>query len=521
MQRRSFLAATAGALVAPRLASAANAQITVLANEPIAAINPLVHGHFVEHLGGVVYDGIWVGENSKIANIGGLRKSLVDALKKIQAPVFRWPGGCFADSYQWKDGIGPRAQRPKRTNFWEGSSLLRKLEDSPARYDPNTFGTNEFMRFCRETGGKPYFAVNVRSSTPKEFYEWVEYCNAPSGRTTWSNMRGEAPYNVEFWGIGNESWGCGGNYTPEEYSVEYRKFTAWAPGYGVPLKYLPSGPNGGDLNWTRGFFEAMLRKDRNSINNVWGWALHYYCGTTGKSAVDYTDAEFYDLLARAQVMEDLINRHWTIMGQYDREHRIKFAIDEWGTWHREGTQVGPDHLFGQQATMRDALVAGLTLDIFHRHADKVSMGCIAQLINCLQSLFLAHEDQFVLTANYHVFDLYRAHQNGTAVRAVFGAPLVEKAPRLAGSASVKDKVLTLTGVNTHLTEPLAAAIEVAGAAVKSARLEVLSSPDSHHHNTFAQPNRLVPRPAQATASGSSIKAELPPISVWKITADLA
>src|SRR5574338_502003 len=246
MKRRDFLRGTAvvsaGILVerARGLAQsthAADSRIEVLLGEEIGTISPNIYGHFAEHLGGVVYDGIWVGENSKVPNTGGIRTALVDALKRIKAPVIRWPGGCFADSYNWRDGVGPRAQRPKRTNFWANSGQIRN-GTGPATYDPNEFGTNEFMRFCQLAGGAPYFAANVRSGTPREFYEWVEYCNSPAGSTTLAQLRGGEPFNVQYWGIGNESWGCGGDFTGEEYSTEFRKFTSWVPGFGVPLKYI-------------------------------------------------------------------------------------------------------------------------------------------------------------------------------------------------------------------------------------------------------------------------------------------
>jgi len=302
MNRRTFIAASAGALVAPRASQAAEASITVLTNEPIGTISPLLHGHFVEHLGGVVYDGIWVGENSKIPNIAGLRKSLVDALKKINAPVFRWPGGCFADSYDWKDGVGPRDKRPTRTNFWI-RSLRKDTPDGPSKYDPNTFGTNEFMRFCKEIGAEAYLAANVRGGTPRDFNEWVEYCNSPENSTTWARVRGGAPFNVQYWGIGNESWGCGGDFTPEEYSVEFRKFTSWVPAFGTPLRYIPAGPNSGDLNWSRGFFSSLNAKSPRLLSRVWGWALHYYCRTEGTGeALDFTTDQYYELLGKADRM---------------------------------------------------------------------------------------------------------------------------------------------------------------------------------------------------------------------------
>jgi alpha-N-arabinofuranosidase len=519
MHRRSFLAASGAALLAPRAAHAAEGAVTVLLNEKIGTISPLLHGHFVEHLGGVVYDGVWVGENSKIANVAGLRKSLIDDLKAIQAPIFRWPGGCFADSYDWRDGVGPRERRPTRVNFWEQSGLLKKVQGGPAKYEPNAFGTNEFMRFCQEIGAKAYLAANLRSGTARDFNDWIDYCNAPAGTTTLSKLRGTAPFNVEHWGVGNESWGCGGNFTPEEYSVEYRKFTAWTPNFGVPLKFLPSGPNGGDLNWSRGFMQAMLRKDRNALRGIWGWALHYYCGTAG-GPVEFSDEQYYELLGKAVVMEDLIKNHWTVMGEFDREHRIKFAIDEWGAWHGAGSEVAPHHLFEQIGTVRDAVIAGLTLDIFNRHADKIAMANVAQLVNCIHSLFIAHEDKYLKTPNYHVFAMYQAHQNAEAVRAVFAAPNSQKVPRLDGSASVKGKQLVLTCTNSDLAQALPVRVKLEGATARSAEALVLTG-KPQAHNSFDTPDAVRPVALQAKASGEGVFFELPPSAVARLIVELA
>src|SRR5215813_4719682 len=259
MQRREFMGAALtgsvaliarGHFAAPQ-SRLADSRIEILTGEPIGKISPDIYGHFVEHLGGVVYDGIWVGEDSKVPNIGGIRKELVEHMRRIKASVVRWPGGCFADSYNWHDGVGPRKDRPRRTNFWvdnrgnRASQAYANLNTGPQKYEPNWFGTNEFMRFCKLTGMQPYIAANLRSLPAKDFYEWVEYCNALAGATTLSDMRAAAgdrePFNVEFWGVGNESWGCGGRFTPEEYSQEFRRFIAWAPRYGVNLKFIGAG----------------------------------------------------------------------------------------------------------------------------------------------------------------------------------------------------------------------------------------------------------------------------------------
>ncbi len=535
MNRRSFLSILPGGLLAACSARAADADIQVFLNEPIGSISPLIHGHFIEHLGGVIYDGVWVGEDSKIPNIGGVRKALVDAMRAIGPSVIRWPGGCFADSYDWRDGIGPRASRPRRRNFWASEGRLKDVpEASPARNDPNWFGTNEFLRFSKLIDAEPYLAANLRGMTAEDFNQWIEYCNSPAGASTLSERRAAngdpEPFNVRYWGVGNESWGCGGDLTAAEYSVEFRKFTAWTPTYGKPLSFIASGPDSGNYKWSRGFFGALAEKNPDLVNRVWGWALHYYCGTTGKGdSLDFTSEDAYELLDKANRMEDLITRHWSVMSEFDREHRVKLVVDEWGAWHHDSTAVAPHHLFGSVPTMRDALIAGITLDTFHRHADKVAMANAAQLVNCIQTLFLADGDKFCVTPTYEVFAMYKDHNNGQSLRTVFGAPDVSytldgkprQVMRLAGSASRNGNVLTLTAAHTHLTDPLDTVIRISGGTVKSARAVVLTGPDIHAHNDFAQPHAVKTSPAQVEASGSELRIHIPPASVIKIQADLA
>jgi alpha-N-arabinofuranosidase len=558
VDRRAFLktagAAVVSAEVAPRLASFGlapsprrtpygGAAIEVLLGEPIGTIAPELHGHFVEHLGGVVYDGIWVGEGSKIPNIGGVRKSLADALRSIGPPVVRWPGGCFADSYNWRDGIGPRSARPRRTNFWIDSSDWPKgCPDGPWKYDTNEFGTSEFIRFCRLVGGQPYLAVNLRSLSAQDFDDWVDYCNAPAGATTMADARaasGErAPFGVKYWGVGNESWGCGGNFRPEEYAAEFRRFAEWVPRYGVPLSLIASGPNGGDIDWTRRFFAAMA--ERRALGRVWGWALHHYSwnvsgGRTtdwreGKGdAVTYPVDEWYELLQEAGRIETLIIDHWSAMSEADTPHRVKLVVDEWGAWYRPGSEVDPTHLFGQQSTIRDAVLAGLSLDTFNRHADKVAMANVAQLVNCLHALFLAHEDRFVTTPTYHVFALYRAHQGGRAVRTVFSAPSINYARNgkpatlagLSGSASLHDRSLVLTVTNPDAREGCEAAISVRGAAISAARAVQLAADDIHAVNTFETPARITPTAERRVAAGvGPLVHVFPPASVTRLRIEL-
>ena len=525
---------------------ATDARIEVLIDEAIATINPDIYGHFTEHLGGVIYGGIWVGERSSVPNIDGIRAALVEALKRIKPPVIRYPGGCFADSYDWRDGVGARERRPRRTNFWVDDPDMRAPADAPQRFEPNQFGTNEFMRFCRLVGAEPYLAVNVRGLGAQAFYEWVEYCNAPAGTTTLAELRASGPvpsrepFRVRFWGIGNESWGCGGNLTPEEYAMEFRRFTAAVPSYGVDLKFIASGANSDDLNWTRGFFARTREKGEWMFDRIYGWGLHHYSwnvsgGRTtdwraGKGdAIKFDEEQYYELLREADRIESLIDRHWAVMGEYDRRHRVKLVVDEWGTWYRSGTEIDPTHLLGQQSTMRDALVAALTLDTFNRHADKVAMANIAQLVNCLQSLFLTREDRLLLTPTYHVFEMFMPHMGAQAVRTVFAAPSLTYRRNgqparfwgLSGSASLRDKLLTLTVVNPHLAESRATEIAVRGARIARAQARVLVADDVHAHNTFENPRAVEPRDEAVEVGANGVLVyDFRPASVTRLQLSL-
>jgi len=546
LRRREFLAAAltgpAALLVQPRslihAAPAADSRIEVLISEPIGKINPDIYGHFAEHLGGVVYDGIWVGENSRIPNISGVRKELVEHMRRIKPPVVRWPGGCFADSYDWRDGVGPRAQRPIRTNFWadnRATDRYRAVAGGPQKYDPNQFGTSEFLRFCKLVGAEPYLAVNLRSRSAKDFYEWVEYCNAPAGSTTLARLREDSgdrePFGVAYWGIGNESWGCGGNFTPDEYATEYRRFTAWVPRYGTRLSFIGAGPNGGDIEWTRRFLGKLTEKGRGMLNNMYGWAMHYYCGTTGAGIpTEYSVEEWYDLLNRASRMDTLITRQWAAMGETDSEHRVKLIVDEWGAWHKQDAEVPDSYLFGYAGTLRDALIAGLTLDTFNRHADKVVMANVAQLINTIHSLFVAAEDRFIVTPNFHVFEMYAAHQGGTSVRTLFSAPGVfykqgEASATLwglAGSASLQGKQLVLTVVNPHAVEERESEIVVQSAEIKEYRARTLAAADIHAHNSFSNPRALEPKDSTVQpGGGKSFLYRFAPASVTRLQLTLA
>ena len=561
--RRAFLksstlaaAATAlrdGSLMA-HAATQADAYIEIVPNEPIGTIAPEIYSHFIEHLGGVIYDGVWVGEGSRIPNVNGIRKDFIDTMRAVQAPALRWPGGCFADSYDWHDGIGPRDKRPARTAFW-------------GQQDTNEYGLHEFVHTCRAIGCKPYLAADLRSLPARDFYQEIEYCNAPAGPIA-SNSAARAvpntlaaqraangdsePFNVEYWGVGNESWGCGGNLTPEEYAAIFRRYTAWTPSYSkdTPLRFVAVGPNGDDVGWTRRLFESLHSNPERP--RLWGLSVHYY--TSGSAtkfaagdALQFSDGEFYDLLARGSFMERVVTDHWSAMG--DANHRVKLVVDEWGAWYGKGTELAPQYNLSQQSTMRDALLTGITLDIFQRHADKVAMANVAQTINCIHSLMLAQEDKFTVTPTFHVFRMYLPHRGAQSVRTEFTAPsiknplAIEQSPvggnsavgsikpnatlaGLSGSASIASsgngKQLTLTVVNPHIDRPFSTEIAVLGGGITSAKGTVLASHDVHDHNDFAHPDAVKPTTATVgSPSGGRLIHTFPAASVTTLELALA
>ncbi len=559
MQRRDFLRTSTlglGAAVLAKLpsfaaASGADAHIEILLGEALGAISPNIYGHFVEHLGGVVYDGIWVGENSKIPNIHGMRKDLVEHLRRIHAPVVRWPGGCFADSYDWKDGIGPREKRPRRTNFWAGEGKLPGKGNVPQAFEPNAFGTNEFIQFSRLTGAQPYLAANVRSLPAEDFYRWVEYCNSPAGSTSLAEMRAAAgfpePFNVRYWGVGNEPWGCGGQFTPEEYATEFRRYTAWLPGYGMDpgLALIAAGPSDGQTDWTRAFLKKLIEGHSGVINSLYGLSIHHYSWDLARGrthewnaakgdAVKFEAVDWFELLHEGDTLEGFIEDHWKAMGEFDAKRHVKLVVDEWGPWYKPGTEVDSTHLLGQMITLRDAVMSAATLDIFNRHPEKVAMANCAQLVNCLNSLFLAHEDKFVATPVFDVFEMYAPHQGGQGVRSVFNAPDVSydrdgKSASfwgLKGSASLKEKVLTLTVVNPDVSRPRETEIVLRTAAsgaagIKAARVTTLTDADIHAHNTFENPRAVRPQTKDLSTGGAALRHTFPPASVSALQITLA
>ncbi|MCU1263524.1 MAG: Alpha-N-arabinofuranosidase, partial [Bryobacterales bacterium] len=402
MQRRTLLKTAAfsglGALAGQPLL-AADAEIELSPGRTATEIARDIYGHFIEHLGGVIYDGIWVGKDSKIPNQDGIRRQFIDDMRGLGVPNLRWPGGCFADTYHWRDGVGPAARRPRTATYW-GSNLPPALHGA----EPNWLGTHEFMELCRATGAAPYLAANLASGSPQEFHDWLSYCNAPAGTVTLADERvangAREPFNVRYWGIGNEVWGCGGMLNPKEYASFYKLFTSQIPPYGKPY-LVACGPRGhsagGDVNWTSGLLEA-LQNERRPVP-MSGLSLHFYTDFRGArmSSAESTPEEWYAVIKEGSLLEEVILDNWAVMGKFDPSRRVKLIIDEWGVWYAHSPEIAPGFNLAQTVTLRDAVVTAMHFDIFNRHADKVAMANVAQTINCLHSLFMAHEDKYVRT----------------------------------------------------------------------------------------------------------------------------
>jgi len=494
--------------------SKSEATINVFLTEPIATINPNIYGHFAEHLGGCIYEGIWVGEDSVIPNTNGIRNDVIEALKRIKPPVVRWPGGCFADDYHWEDGIGTRSERPRRINAHWGQVI-----------ETNEFGTHEFIEFCRLIGAEPYICGNVGSGSPRELRDWIEYCNYP-GNSTLAQQRATngdvEPFRVKYWGVGNENWGCGGNFYPEDYAKEYRRFATFLFNFeDAPLYLIACGPSGNNHDWTRRFFEKL-----SGFRRINGFDAHYYCGTAGTDA-EYTIDQWYELICRSAYMEQLVVEQREIMDEFDKERKIHLIVGEWGTWHPPTPGREPRFLW-QQNTMRDALVAALSLDIFNRHADKVVMGNIAQTINVLQAMILTDGDKMLTTPTFHAYEMYAPHQGGESLRISFEAePITFKVGDderelfgLAGSASLREKELFLTVVHPDAEKPAEATINLKDAKAIGATVRTLMCDDIHAHNTFDAPETVKPSSESLSISGSAFQYDFPPASVTAISIKL-
>lgn len=484
--------------------------IVINADDRLGHISPEIYGHFSEHLGRCIYNGIYVGENSPISNTDGIRNDIIEAFRNIKAPVFRWPGGCFAEEYHWQDGIGEKALRRKIVNTnWGGVT------------EDNSFGTHEFMRFCELVGCKPYINVNVGSGSVREMSEWIEYMtsDAESPLTEQRKKNGRAePWKLEYLGVGNENWGCGGNMRPEYYADVYKRYQTFCHNYsGNRLYRIACGPSSADYNWT----EVMMKNlDSNNVDAI---DLHYYTMPVWpemESATDFDDELYYKTIAAANFSDELITRHSEIMNRYDPEKKIGLVIGEWGCWHKVEEGTNPGFLY-QQNTMRDAIVAAIELNVFNRHSDRVVMANLAQAVNVLQSVILTEDDKMIKTPTYHVFDLFKTHQNNEAVYCYTQNENMSEgknAPMISVSASVNEKSMTVTVANCSLTEEAAVECSIFGFKASSVSCRILTN-EAHSYNDFDCPDRVSITEHTAVIKDNVLKLNIPPCAVVECVVD--
>lgn len=480
-------------------------------------INPEIQGHFSEHLGRCIYEGLYVGENSDIPNNNGMRTDVVEALKEMKLPVLRWPGGCFADEYHWKDGIGPKENRKKMINtHWGGV-----VED-------NSFGTHEFMELCKQLGCKTYINGNVGSGTVQEMSEWVEYMTfdgvSPMAEQRKANGH-EEPWKVDFFGVGNENWGCGGNMTPEYYGNLYRRYQTYVRNYNPdkPIFKVACGANVDDYAWTDGVMNVCFRAPEHLHGFMDGISLHYYTlpgddWNAKGSATDFDDKSWYKTLRKTLYMEDIINHHTAIMDKYDKKHEVGLIVDEWGTWYDVEPGTNPGFLY-QQNTIRDALVAGINLNIFNKHCDRVRMANIAQLVNVLQSVILTDGEKMIKTPTYHVFNMYKHHQDAELVESFvetekIGLEDENMVPNLTESVSLgKDGKLHITMTNLSIDKSYDIDGIVVETEIESVKAEIVSG-EIHQHNTFDNPEVVTTKAFEGVNfADGSIKFTIPASSV--------
>ncbi|MFT3869155.1 MAG: alpha-N-arabinofuranosidase [Nibricoccus sp.] len=491
-------------------APAQKTEATLRADQPGPVISKNIYGQFAEHLGRCIYEGIWVGPDSTIPNTRGYRNDVVEALKKLAVPQLRWPGGCFADEYHWKDGIGPREKRPSIYNSHWGGVV-----------ENNHFGTHEFLDFCELIGTEPYVCLNVGSGTVQEAMEWVEYmtsdATSPMANLRRANGR-EKPWKVPFFAVGNESWGCGGNMRPEFYADNYRRYNTFVKNYSGAKSYrVAGGPNSSDYNWT----EVLMSVAGKQMN---GLSLHYYTlptgswrGSKGKST-GFGEDQWFATMVQTLKMEEMLTKHIAIMDRHDPEKKVGLVVDEWGTWYDEepGTKAG---FLYQQNTIRDAIVAGINLHLFHKQADRVTMANIAQMINVLQAMILTDKEKMILTPTYHVFEMYKPHQDATYLPVELSSPTYtfggKSIPAVSASAS-RDKagLVHLSLVNCEPNNAHVVSVKLAGLTAKGVTGRLLTAPAMDSHNTFAEPNVVHPVAfTGATLKGDTLEIALPAKSV--------
>ena len=485
--------------------SFAQVNLIIDGSNPKTIISRHIYGHFSEHLGRCIYDGFWVNDSMGIPRKDRLRLDIIDALKKIKIPNLRWPGGCFADEYHWRDGVGVASQRPKMVNTnWGGVS------------EDNSFGTNEFLELCGLLNCEPYITGNVGSGTVEEMAKWVEYLNSDA-ESSITNMRKENghanPWRVKFWGVGNESWGCGGNMTADFYADNYKRYATYARNYHeAPLLKIACGANSADYNWT----DVMMK---NAMNRMWGLSLHYYTIPTGSwskkgSATMFDEREYFNTMKNCLFMDELVTRHSTIMDKYDPAKKVALVVDEWGVWTDVEPGTNPGFLY-QQNSLRDALVAATTLNIFNNHCDRVRMANLAQTINVLQALILTKGRQILLTPTYYLFDMYKVHQDAKLLPINFTSPDYviddKKIPAVNISASQDSTgAIHISLVNLDPNKKISIRANLVGIKWQLVQGQILTSKNLTDFNSFDDPNHIVINKfTAAKKEGSDLVIDLP------------
>ncbi|PZQ61939.1 MAG: alpha-N-arabinofuranosidase [Sphingomonas taxi] len=484
-----------------------NAAITLRADTPGPTYDRRIFTQFAEHLGNGIYGGLWVGNDRRIPNTRGVRNDVVAALKDLGTPVIRWPGGCFADEYHWREGVGPRAKRPVKINtHWGGVT------------EPNSVGTHEFMDISEQIGAEVYISGNVGNGSPQEMAEWVEYMTSPAGTLAGERAKNghKAPWKVPYFGIGNELWGCGGNMKADYAADVTRRYATFvkAPA-GTKILKIASGANVDDYNWT----EVMMREAGGQLDAL---SLHYYTIPGGwaprASAIDFDEAAWAETLAAAWKMDELVTKHSAIMDKYDPGKRVFLAVDEWGTWYAQDPGTHPGFL-RQQNSLRDALVAAIHLNIFARHADRVKMTAIAQMVNVLQAMILTDGPKMVLTPTYHVFKMYKPYMDGTVLPIEITSPWYSKdqwvLPAVSASA-VRDKggVAHVALANADPNRSITVTTTLTGLSATRATGQILTAPAINAINTFDAPNAVVPAAFNdARVDGGRLTVTLPAKSV--------
>lgn len=482
--------------------------VTITAKASAPTISKHIYGHFSEHLGRCIYDGFYVGENSPIPNTKGVRNDIIAALKDLGIPNLRWPGGCFADTYHWKDGIGPKDQRPTMVNQWWGGVT-----------EDNSFGTHDFLDLCEVLDTEPYLAANVGSGTVQEFTEWIQYVNH-GGKSPMSDLRKknnrETPWGVKFWGVGNEAWGCGGNMTAEHYANIYKQYATFMTDWSNKgeLFRIASGANVADYHWT----EVLMRDiPKNLLDGV---ALHSYSFVTWEkkgSSTKFDESQYFDTMKTALKMEELVTKHTEIMDKYDPKKKVALVVDEWGGWYDVEEGTNPGFLY-QQNTMRDAMIAGTTLNIFNNHSDRVRMANLAQTVNVLQAVILTKGDKMLLTPTYHVMKLYKVHQDAKQLPVNVETPEYkfgnETLPAVSVSASQKDGKTHISLVNIDSKQKITAEVKLEGLNLKDFTAKIITSGKLQDCNTFENPTAITPKDFKDFKFKKGVlSVALPPFSV--------